>query len=453
MKRAVIGLCVVAMLAACAQQQSPEPGTSTFNALPNTLPGAVHLMATSTTRIRHVVIIVQENRSFDNLFNGFPGADTVQSGKTSTGQTIPLAKINLAVTYDPSHSHHAWYVEWNQGQMDGFDKEWADQGSGEPADFAYAYVDPAQVQPYWTMAKEYALADHMFGTNEGASGPAHMYLAAGNSAIDNTNTWYGMDDATLPGTSHPGGCDSLTGTTMALINPSTGAQQKPGPFPCFDRQVIFDLLDSAGVTWKWYEARLGRGLWFAPDYYRHIRYGPDYANVSAPNTNIFADITNGVLANVSWVMPTCPLSDHPNCSGSDGPSWVASVVNAIGESKYWDSTAIFITWDEWGGWYDHVAPVRYNKYELGFRVPLIVVSPYAKAGFISHYPHEFGSTLHFIEKTFGLGSLNTTDARADTLWGMFDYSQTPITFKPIPAPTISPAALYDTRIPDDDSDG
>jgi phospholipase C len=149
-------------------------------------------------------------------------------------------------------------------------------------------------------------------------------------------------------------------------------------------------------------------------------------------------------------MPTCSESDHATCTPAVGPSWVASIVNAIGQSKYWDSTAILITWDEWGGWYDHVAPVRYNKYELGFRVPLIVVSPYAKAGYISHYRHEFGSALHFIESTFGLGSLNTTDARSDTLSDMFNYTQTPIPFQPIPAPTLSPAALNDTRIPDND---
>jgi phospholipase C len=455
MKRAVVGLCVVAMLAACGQQSSGTgAGTSNVNPLPDTLPNALHHKATSTTPIQHIVIIVQENRSFDNMFNGFPGADTVQAGKSSTGQTIPLQKINLAVTYDPSHSHRAFEVEYDNGKMDGFDKEKIDQGTGAPTDFAYAYVDPSQIQPYWTMAQQYALADHMFATNESSSGPAHLYLVAGNSATDNTNTWYALDNPVLPGEVHAGGCDSLTGTTIELINPSTGALQSPGPFPCFDRQVIFDLLDPAGVTWKWYEPRLGRGLWFAPDWYSHIRYGPDYANVSAPSTNIFTDISNNALPNVSWVIPTCTVSDHPNCSGSGGPAWVASVVNAIGQSPYWSSTAIFITWDEWGGWYDHVRPYKYNRFELGFRVPFIVVSPYARAGYISHYQHEFGSMLHYIESTFGLGSLNTTDARADALGDMFDYTQTPINFVPIPAPSVSPAALFDTRSPgNDDTDG
>jgi phospholipase C len=439
------------MLAACAQQ---PPGTGggapPFTALPNTLPGQVHRLGASITPIQHIVILVQENRSFDNMFNGFPGADTAQSGKTSTGQTVPLQKINLDVTYDPSHNRHAWYVEYRGGGMDGFNKEWVDQGSGEPADFAYAYVDPAQLQPYWTMAHQYGLADRMFATNESGSFPAHLYFAAGNSAIDSTNTWYVMNNAVLPGAKQQGGCDSLTGTTASLINPATGVQQTPGPFPCYDRQVIWDLLDAGGVTWKWYQQHFGSNLWFSPDAYRHIRYGTDYANVSAPSTNILSDITNGVLANVSWVIPSAANSDHPNCGSSSGPAWVASIVNAIGESKYWNSTAILVTWDDWGGWYDHVAPPRYNKYELGFRVPLLVVSPYAKAGYVSHVQHEFGSTLHFIESTFGLGSLHTTDARADDLSDMFDYSQTPIPFQPIPAPSVSPAALSDMRAPDDD---
>jgi phospholipase C len=446
LKRALF--CAAALLAACGGGRSQVLDNS--GTAPAVIPHTLGRTGISGSPIQHVVIVVQENRSFDNLFNGFPGANTVQSGKTSTGQTIALQPVNLAVTYDPAHGHSNWVTEYDGGRMDGFNNEVLGDGSGAPKNFAYAYVPQSQVQPYWTMAKQYALADDMFGTNEGPSWEAHLYLVAGNSAKDSTNTWYGLNNPHLTGSPHPGGCDSLPGTTVSLINPATGQTQKPGVFPCFYHQTIFDLLDSAGLSWKWYEARLGRGVWYAPDAYYHIRYGPDYANVSAPNTNFFTDLQNGNLAVVSWIMPTCSESDHATCTPAVGPSWVASIVNAIGQSKYWDSTAILITWDEWGGWYDHVAPVRYNKYELGFRVPLVVVSPYAKAGYISHYRHEFGSTLHFIESTFGLGSLNTTDARSDTLSDMFNYTQTPIPFQPIPAPTLSPAALNDTRIPDND---
>ena len=137
------------------------------------------------------------------------------------------------------------------------------------------------------------------------------------------------------------------------------------------------------------------------------------------------------LADVVWVTPTQAASDHPKVNNGSGPSWVGSIVNAIGSSQYWNDTAIFITWDDWGGWYDHVTPTIYNSFELSFRVPLIVVSPYAKPGYISHKQHEFGSILKFVEETFDLPSLGTTDARADDLSDCFNFSKKMLKFKPI----------------------
>jgi phospholipase C len=146
------------------------------------------------------------------------------------------------------------------------------------------------------------------------------------------------------------------------------------------------------------------------------------ANVISPSSQVLTDIANGQLADVVWVTPAQAASDHPKVNNGSGPSWVASVVNAIGNSQYWNNTAIFITWDDWGGFYDHVTPTIYNSFELSFRVPLIVVSPYAKPGYVSHAQHEFGSILKFTEETFGLPSLNTTDARADDLSDCFSFT-------------------------------
>ena len=194
-------------------------------------------------------------------------------------------------------------------------------------------------------------------------------------------------------------------------------------------------------------------MWYAPDAIQHIRYGADYANVSTPQTNIISDVQSGKLAQVSWVIPTAAASDHARSTDGTGPAWVASVVNAIGASPYWSDTAIFITWDDWGGWYDHVKPQQFNAYELGFRVPLIVVSPYARPAYVSHVQHEFGSILKFTESTFGLGTLGYTDARADDLSDCFDYAQQPIAFRTIQS---TRSASYfrqlpaDTRSPDDD---
>ena len=149
------------------------------------------------------------------------------------------------------------------------------------------------------------------------------------------------------------------------------------------------------------------------------------ANVVAPPSQVLKDISNGQLASVVWVTPTFATSDHPRYTNGSGPSWVTSIVNAIGASPYWQNTAIFVVWDDWGGFYDHVPPPIYNSFELGFRVPLIVVSPYAKTGCVSHVRHEFGSILKFIEETFSLPSLGTTDARADDLSDCFSFSQMP----------------------------
>jgi phospholipase C len=140
----------------------------------------------------------------------------------------------------------------------------------------------------------------------------------------------------------------------------------------------------------------------------------------------------GQLAQVSWVMPDGADSDPTGNKGT-GPAWVASIVNAIGNSPYWSNTAIIITWDDWGGWYDHVAPPIYNSYEYGFRVPLIIVSPYSKQGYVSHVQHDFGSIVKFIDEVFDLPALGYADARADDFSDCFDLTQTPITFQTIPA--------------------
>jgi len=190
--------------------------------------------------------------------------------------------------------------------------------------------------------------------------------------------------------------------------------------------------------------------------------GADWTNhVILKQTQILTDITNNQLPDVSWVIPNGQESDHAGYNpGNEGPSWVASVVNAIGSSSYWANTAIFITWDDWGGWYDHVPPpqVLVNcaqwgcGYVYGFRVPLIVVSPYAKAQYISKQQHDFGSILKFIETTFSLPSLGNADAAADDFSDCFDYSQTPLQFQTINSALNAQFFLNDKTPPLDPDD-
>ncbi len=388
-------------------------------------------------KIEHVVVIVQENRSVDDLFNGLPGADTVKFGKNTDGITVALRQIPLTAGYDLSHKHSAWIGDYDNGNMDGFNTEnehcYPRATQCPKRDVAaYGYVPPSETAPYREMAAQYAFADNMFQSNEGPSLPAHQYLVSGTSTISNGSHYLASENPTNPMRKrHQGGCDSVSTATVATIDEFGG----PGPsvFPCFDRTAIMDLMNARAVSWRYYQAHGGPGLWNAVDALKQIRHGVSYENVVWPSARVLSDIRDGELADVTFITPTAVASDHAGKTNGTGPSWVASLVNAVGESRFWQSIAIFVAWDDWGGWYDHVKPTQYNSYELGFRVPLLVISPYAKQGYVSHRHHEFGSILKFVEQTFDLPSLGTTDRRADDLSDSFDFSQKPRSFSPIKA--------------------
>jgi len=374
--------------------------------------------------IQHLVIIVQENRSFDNLFSGFPGADSATTGN-SYGQIVPLNAVPFEFGVDVDHSHPGWWADWDNGKNDGF----AHAPSYPIPYFPYAHVPQNEVAQYWTLAQKYALADRMFQSNTGPSFTAHQYLIAGQSAD--------ADEVPSTGPNSQGalawGCDSAPGATVTLVGPN--GTDLPGPFPCFDYQTIGDLMDYAHVSWKYYAPSDTEDLgyiWSAFDAIKHIRYGPDWAgDVISPETQVLSDIENGNLAQVSWVIPTLVNSDHALGASKAGPDWVASIVNEIGVSKYWPNTAIFITWDDWGGWYDHVPPPQIDEMGLGFRVPLIVVSPFARRGYVSHVQHEFGSLLHFTEELFGLPSMGTRDNISDDFRDCFDFQKTADPYLPV----------------------
>lgn len=379
--------------------------------------------------IQHVVIIVQENRSFDNLFNGFPGADTATSGTLSTGRTVQMHARNLDAMGDLPHQHAAFVQDYDGGKMDGFDI--AAEKAGIPYQRIFSYVPRSQVQAYWTLAQTYALADRMFQSNSGPSFPAHLYLIAGQSAYSDENPF---DQAFM---SNPAqwSCGAPAGTTVDTMLPSSA----PGPkvYPCFDFPTLADELAQNGLTWRYYAPKIGTDVgyqWSAFSAVGHIFKNPAaWKNVVSPETQVLTDASSGNLPDVTWIAPKLVNSDHAQDSArvGGGPDWVASVVNAIGKSPAWNKTAIFITWDDWGGFYDHVVPPSVDAMGLGFRVPLIVVSPYAKRGYVSHVTHEFGSILRFAEETFDLPSLGTRDAVSDDLRDMFDFTQPPAPFRAI----------------------
>ena len=441
------------MLAACggnAGQVVPAPPAPSVVAL---APG---------NYIKHVVVIVQENRSFENIFAGWPGADAPLRGKISTGATVALHQMTYADDCftidgqqwcDLGHLWHQAMQGWNNGKMNGFDQEAVGTTGGGPraGTIPYAYLDHAEIAPYRTLAAQYVLADHMFPTEFGTSFTAHQDLIAGTTQVDSTHS---LVDIPLPGP--PWGCEAMPQTFTQLVNLQRQIST-PGPFPCFDQYAtIADTLDAKHVSWKYYAPSVGvfaGSVWSAFSAIKHVYYGPDWNKVVTPETRVLTDPAHGALPEVSWVIPDLLWSDHPVVQSNLGPSWVGDVVNAIGHSKYWKSTAIVLLWDDWGGFYDNVPPKQLDYVGLGIRVPCVIISPYARKGQVVHTQYEFGSILKFIEETYGLASLNTSDHRANSLTDSFDFTQAPRKF--VTVPTKYPASYFirqpqSIKAPDDD---
>jgi phospholipase C len=427
------------------------------------LPGSPHARMPSRTSssqpIQHVVVMIQENRSFDNLFATFPGAAGTRWGRAWGHGPVKLRVADLAGKCDVGHSFQGYLRDYNHGEMNGFNLENGGNCGKRAYMFPYHYVDPAQITPYWTIAQQYVLGDHMFQSQGSDSFTAHQDLIRGGTMIDQAQTMSIIDSPDAV----PWGCDAPAGTLTSLLvwnGTQLINEHDRGPFPCTNQfpaassyETLRDLLDAKSVSWKYYSPPVlvgsklpGSGAyWNAFDMIAPVRYGPEWiTNVPhAPHfeKQILYDISAGKLPSVSWVIPDESNSDHPGSHKDNGPSWVANVVNAIGESSYWNTTAIVVVWDDWGGFYDHVAPPFFDHWGgLGFRVPMLVISPYAreatpsKPGYISHTQYEFGSILKFIEDNWNLGRLGTTDSRSTSIVDCLDFTQAPRKFQPIQSP-------------------
>ncbi len=391
--------------------------------------------------IAHIVVLVQENRTFNDLFATFPGALGTTTGKMRVGSganaktvDVALQKVSLKQSNMLRHNYPSYRTAYRDGNMDAFNQI-VFQHNGQPeGKLPYQYVDPNQVAPYWSLATQYGLADHTFQTQGSGSFTAHQALIAGGTQIDATHSL--VDDPTQA----PWGCPAPHGARTSLITTTLQYEPGAGPFPCLTYKTVADLLDAKGVSWKYYTPtykNLAAGaLWNAFLAISAV-YGNSNewnAHVATPETTIFADISNGALPTVSWVIPDAGNSDHPGFGSDTGPSWVANVVNAVGHSSYWGSTVIVVVWDDWGGFYDPVAPPKLDDQGgPGFRVPMIVVSPYVPRNEISHTVYSFGSILRFIEDRWHLGRLGTTDATSTSIAGMLDLKQAPRAFSTIQA--------------------
>lgn len=404
------------------------------------------------TPIAHVIVLVQENRTFDNLFassiiaNGgpYPGANTSQVA-TVDGKRIRLRPVPFEYPADPRHNHLSLVGEWDRGKMDGFASDFVTTVLGfpkAPPDFPYAYLPDSETTLYHMLAARYALADENFATRLIPTFPSHYALATAQPRIagnPNDSIW---------------GCDAKPGTTVPLFGLGE-TMIRPGVFPCFDQPTLGDLLDAAQVSWRYYTGAYNDSTDPAVNIYdafRKIRYGPDWErNVITPSGTVLSDIQNCRLPQVSFVMPNWLDSDHAGNLSGGGPGWVGSIYLAIVQSQhtacnYYKDSALILTWDDSGGWYDHVPPPPGpDGTSWGFRIPIIVMSAWARSNYdpsqpralpyVSHTRRESTSIVKFIETTFNLGTLGQRDTTDDDLHDMFDFTRT------TPAPSYSEMSM------------
>jgi phospholipase C len=336
----------------------------------------------ATTPIDHVVVIMEENHTFDNYFGAYPKAN---------GVVEPAASDPLP--HDLVHTSQRALFGMDGGKMDGFDALGAVQ------------YKPSDIPTYWAYAQHFGLGDNFFTSVPSNSTPNHMAMIAGQTGGEND-------------TVHITGCGSPMNDVVLQRNNASGAESFGEP--CYNIPSAPEQLTQAGLTWKYYGTT---AIWDATDWVQGlsnttIEKGPQ----------IIQDAENNQLPNVAYVTPGSDAdSDHPPQPTQPAQNWVASIVNAIMNSPAWSSTAIFVTWDDFGGWYDHVPPPTVAGSQLGPRVPLLVISPYAKPGLISKSLGDFASFDRFIEKDFNLPSLGSkgSPTGVSDLMSYFNFAQTP----------------------------
>lgn len=416
---------------------TPTPSGVSFGTPQAPVP-VLETTATATTPdpIQHIVIIVKENRSFDNYFGQFPGADGAAAGRLSNGQVVPLGHTPDHTLLDINHAGDAARVAVDSGRMDGFDR--LDGAIQDGKDVALSQLYRSDIPNYWTYALTFTLDDHFFSTILGPSYPNHLVTVAASS----NNT----DDNPVLNTYHSWGCDAGQFTKVEQVDPATGARHFIRP--CFDMTTLPDLLDKAGVSWKYYAPAQNQSgyIWSALDSIRHIRYSPLWQSNVVDTGQFIKDIKAGTLPQVSWVVMNESVSEHPPHSACAGENWTVTQLNALMQSPLWSSTAVFVTWDDFGGFYDHVAPPQINDIAYGPRVPTIVISPYARPHFVDHQTYDFASILRYIEDKFGLPQMSEYDGRARSIGNDLNLDQKPLPSMILQTRTCPPGA-YSTTYP------
>jgi phospholipase C len=404
--------------------------------------------------IRHLIFIIQENHSFDNYFGTYPGANGIPPGASnpvdpnstlmgyvspfhlnakqpiyiqgdelppgvadpldlgdSDNESISPFHLSSIVTTDISHTWRAAHIAYDNGRMDGF--VYAQNVLGLNGTEAMGYYMRSDLPYYYDYADNYVLDDNFFSSLMGPSLPNHLYIASGTSGGIIGNQGETLNSSGV-------GLSALHLTWLTL------AQE----------------LSAANVSWAWYTGDINPSigtLWNVLPLFAYFQQHPRVLAAHVLNTQNFVDsVKNGSLPAVSWITPGAwkppnlpsvvaqsATSEHPPARLDCGMDYVASLVNDIMQSQYWSNSAIVITWDDYGGFYDHVAPPQVDAYGEGFRVPTLVLSPFAKHHYIDHHMYEFGSLLRLAETIFSVPSLTTRDANTNNMTDSFDFHQSP----------------------------
>ncbi|HEY7401548.1 MAG TPA: alkaline phosphatase family protein [Actinomycetota bacterium] len=428
-----VGLALAILAACTSDEPGPGPASSSGSADPSASPTSED----GIFKLDHLIFIVQENRSFDHYFGTFPGADgfPMKNGKIDVCIPDPVLHHCARPWHDAElvnkggpHNWEATATDVNDGKMDGFiralpkTERWCSirtspecrpyvGPNGEPD--VMSYHDDRELPNYWTYARQFVLQDHMFAPSDSWTLPSHLYLVSAWSAS--------CSDAYDP---------------MSCV--SNVDLRKPGEFHPYGKPPVYAwtdmtyLLEKFGVSWGYY---VGPGTCIdppCPDLPENAEKTPSAKNPLPGFTTVHENkqlgniqshddyltaARTGTLPSVSWIVPGNHHSEHPASSGTivDGEAHVTRMINAAMNGPDWDSTAIFVTWDDWGGFYDHVEPPFVDVNGYGIRVPGLVISPYAKQGYIDHQVLSFDAYLKLIEDRF-LGGQRldpATDGRPD----------------------------------------
>jgi phospholipase C len=371
--------------------------------------------ATPDSPIRHVVFLIKENHSFDNLFARFPGADGTSTAREGN-RLAPLRVTPYPVVPDILHSRDAIVAAVNHGRMNRFYlTRGAVRHGNDYADSAYTR---SEIPNYWAYAEHFTLADHFFSTVMASSFPNHL--------VTITSQPLHIDGDPRESSYNPRswGCDGAAGTRVdELLN---GAHHEV--YPCFNVRTLADEAQAHGVSWRYYAPPRGYigYIWSTLDAIRHIRYSPLWSTHVLAEQQFTSDVAKGKLAAITWLIPDLVVSDHPPVSMCSSENWTVEQINAIMRSRFWKSTLIVLTWDDFGGFYDHVPPPHVNQLLYGPRVPAIFISPYARPHSLDHTVYNFDSVLKFIENRFALGHLSSLDAGATSIGNALDYHQKPL---------------------------